>query len=233
MILTGLRVCVLVGLLVCLLWLLLLLVRIYTAIPLIPRLWIYTKFCSQDCGSIKIPLTPRLWIYTSLPLVSKNGLLAVGVSVQKHVGRLFTCKETSKDLPPVSCLHHQSEKRWNQKLNYVEWAIQGAWGNAIRHYVQEGFTTPSWSKMPLSSRVCQDSSSFARNSAKVSSSYLVVVYLWFLSPSLSSVLFHVLQYSAKNWMKVKMIVSYWMRWRRSTETETTGISCQNRSSHSG
>jgi len=54
----------------------------------------------------------------------------------------------------------------------------GCLGNAIRHYVQEGFTTPSWSKMPLSSRVCQDSSSFGGNSQRVSSSYLVVIYLW-------------------------------------------------------
>ena len=184
MILTGLRVCVLVCLLVCLLWLLVSLVKIYTAIPLIPRLWIYiyiyigsfspktvdlyinslyldpktvdpyiplipglwidTKYYQifQDCGSIKIPLAPRLWIYTSIPVVSKNGQAAVGVSVQKHVGRLFTCVETSRIYLLYPAYIISGRREWSKKLNCMFGGLYRVLGERYKTVCTGGVHNP-------------------------------------------------------------------------------------------
>ena len=153
---------------------------------LFPRLWIH-----QDTFD---PKTVNLYIYTcgfKKRTGSCGGICTITCRTAFHLRR------DVEDLPPVSCLHHQWEKRMIKKLNCMFGGLYRVLGERYMTICTGGIHDPLFVKDAPIKQGLSNSSSIGGNSQRISSSYLVVVYLWFLSPSLSSVLFHVLQYSAK------------------------------------
>ena len=95
---------------------------------------------SQDCGSI--PKFSRLFIHKDTFGPETVNLYIYTCGFKKRTGRCggicaktcrtaFHLRRDVEDLPPVSCLHHQWEKRMIKKLNCMFGGLYRVLGNAI------------------------------------------------------------------------------------------------------